>query len=83
MLRQKTAYEVHRFLEDTLAGPSDNYSTHTNSSANSTNGSHTSLNSISSNNYTYQYAIPSQVDHSKNLYTENYHFFDKNSEKQI
>lgn len=83
-MKQKTAYEVHRYLEETLATPSDNYSTHTNSSLNSSAGSLNNLTSpIPANNYSYQYALSTQAEHPKSFYTDNIHSFDRISEKQI
>jgi hypothetical protein len=38
---------------------------------------------IPPNNYSYQYALPSQVDLTKDLYTDHTHAFDKTSDKNI
>ena len=83
-MKQKTAYEVHRYLEETLAAPADNYSTHTNSSLNSSTGNLSNLTSaIPPNNYSYQFALPLQADHPKTIYTDNSLNFDKPSDKQL
>lgn len=66
-----------------MASSADSYSTHTNSSMNTATGSHSSLNAIPASSYPYQYAMPSQVDHSKNHYSDNSHAFDKSSDKHI
>ena len=83
-MRQKTAYEVHRFLEETLNNPSDNYSMHNNTSMSGSTGNINNLSTaIPPNNYSYQYALPSQVDLTKNLYTDHTHAFDKASDKHV
>jgi len=51
---------------------------------NSSTGDINNLNTaIPPNNYSYQYALPSQVDLSKNLYTDHIHAFNKTSDKHI
>lgn len=57
LLRQRTAYEVHRYLEELIANsnPPENYSNQTNSSVNA------STNSFNPNlpaSPLYQYALP-------------------------
>jgi hypothetical protein len=51
------------------------------------NSSTGNLNNLSTaippNNYSYQYALPSQVDLTKDLYTDHTHAFDKTSDKNI
>ncbi len=84
LMRQKTAYEVHRYLEEILAAPADNYSTHNNTSLNSSTGNLNNLTSaIPTNKNTFQFALPSQADHSKTIYTDNSLNFDKVVEKQV
>jgi len=82
-MKQKTAYEVHRYLEETLAGSEDNFSNHTNPSLNSPTSSLNNLSTgIPLNNYPYQYALASQQE-SKTNHTDNLHNFEKTTDKQI
>jgi hypothetical protein len=73
LLRCKSAYEVHRFLEDLLMGPSvEHYSSRDNSSLND------SLSSLSS---PYQYALPTAAEPAKGR-QDSSHPFNKSAEKR-
>lgn len=69
---------MHRYLEDIFSSNIDNLSTVTNhSSVNSTHSSSSSNNQLNN----YQYALPTQTEHHKNVYTDNSHAFDRSLEK--
>ena len=79
LLTRKTAYEVHRYLEDLMhsPGPSDHFASH---SLNGSDSPFASSSSHSPSTNVYQYALPTSADGP--TYSEHTHAFNKSIDKK-